>query len=141
MTRIVCFTRRLSFCGAVLALLAVTTEAQAHTIHSAPHFSYSIRIAHAKHASHSASRPTAHPTARPVDLSKATRLVAQSRRIVSHAHKHDPRGYGGHEARAAVLLKRAALELNEASDYQTFNARSAAHQAHAATRRPRTKAS
>lgn len=137
MIRIVCFTRRLSFCGAVFALLAVTTEAQAHTTHSAPHSSHSIRIAHAKRA----SRPTAHPAARPVDLSKATRLVAQSRRIVSHAHKHDPRGYGGHEARAAVLLSRAALELNEASDYQTFNARSTAHQAHAATRRPRTKAS
>ncbi len=104
---------RFGFLSAVLALLAVTTE-----VHARP--ARPVRVA---------------DSARSSDLVKATRLVDQSRRLVSHAHRHDPRGYGGHEARAAALLRRAALELDEASDFKTYNARAAAAPNHADTRR------
>ncbi|QGZ65530.1 hypothetical protein [Paraburkholderia acidisoli] len=93
---------------AFLALLATATEVQAQPASTA------------QHAPHSK---------RPADLAKATRLVDQSRQLVSHAHRRDPHAYGGHEARAAALLRRAALELDEASVYQRYNQRKGAPKA------------
>lgn len=58
----------------------------------------------------------------PADLARARHLIDQSRQLVKKAHRQDPHGYGGHEARAAVLLRRAALELNEAHDFRAYNA-------------------
>lgn len=71
----------------------------------------------------------------PSDLTQATRLVNQSRKLVRDAHRRDPHGFGGHEAKAAALLRRAALELNEAHDFRHYNAERSPHPACRATHR------
>jgi hypothetical protein len=70
----------------------------------------------------------------PGDLVQARRLVGQSRQLVRDAHRRNPHGFGGHEAKAAELLRRAALQINEASDFRLYNAARPSHLAHRATR-------
>ncbi|MFL9899162.1 hypothetical protein PQR75_06050 [Paraburkholderia fungorum] len=64
------------------------------------------------------------------DLAQARRLVGQSRQLVRGAHRRDPHGFGGHEAKAAELLSRAALQLNEARDFRIYNADRPSHLPH-----------
>lgn len=71
----------------------------------------------------------------PSDLTQARQLVDQSRKLVRNAHRRDPHGFGGHEARAAALLRRAALQLNEAHDFRRYNAGRPSHPAYRATHR------
>ncbi|WP_062092747.1 hypothetical protein [Caballeronia udeis] len=71
----------------------------------------------------------------PADLAQARRLVGQSRQLLRDAHRRDPHGFGGHEAKAAELLRRAALQLNEAHTFRIYNADRPSHPAHRATRR------
>jgi hypothetical protein len=69
------------------------------------------------------------------DLAQARQLVGQSRQLVRDAHRRDPHGFGGHEAKAAELLRRAARQINEARDFRIYNADRPSHPAHRATRR------
>jgi hypothetical protein len=71
----------------------------------------------------------------PVYLAQARRLVDQSRQLVSDAHRRDPHGFGGHEAKAAELLRLAARQISEARDFRMYNADRPSHPAHRATRR------
>jgi len=71
----------------------------------------------------------------PADLAKARRLVDQSRQLVKIAHRHDPHGFGGHEAKAADLLRRAALQLNEAHDFRAYNSGKSPRVIHTVSRR------
>jgi hypothetical protein len=71
----------------------------------------------------------------PADLAQARRLVGQSRQIISDAHRRDPRGFGGHEAKAAQLLRLAALQLNEAHDFRMYNPDKSSRPGHRATAR------
>ncbi|WP_179402629.1 hypothetical protein [Burkholderia guangdongensis] len=68
------------------------------------------------------------------DLSQARRLVSQSRQLVKDAHRRDPHGFGGHEAKAAELLRRASLQLSEARDFRIYNAGKPAQPPHRITR-------
>jgi hypothetical protein len=70
----------------------------------------------------------------PADLAQARRLLGQSRQLVRDAHCRDPHGFGGHEVKAAELLRRAALQLNEARDFRIYNVHRPSRPAHRAKR-------
>jgi hypothetical protein len=70
----------------------------------------------------------------PTDLAQARRLLGQSRQLVRDAHCRDPHGFGGHEVKAAELLRRAALQLNEARDFRIYNVHRPSRPAHRAKR-------
>ncbi|CAG9253992.1 exported hypothetical protein [Burkholderia diffusa] len=77
----------------------------------------------------------AHPRLRvAADLIQAKRLVEQSRKLVRDAHRQEPQGFGRHEAKAADLLRRAELQLNEANDFRIYNAKGHSRLAHRASR-------
>ncbi|PLZ01469.1 hypothetical protein CY652_15230 [Burkholderia sp. WAC0059] len=56
------------------------------------------------------------------DLAQAQRLVVQSRQLIRDAHRRNPHEFGGHEAKAAALLRLASVQLDEAHDFRAFNA-------------------
>jgi hypothetical protein len=70
----------------------------------------------------------------PADLAQARQLVGQSRRIVRAAHRRNPHGFGGHEAKAEQLLRLAALQLNEAHDFRIYNPDKTSRPTHRPTR-------
>ncbi|TDV06768.1 hypothetical protein [Paraburkholderia caballeronis] len=73
------------------------------------------------------------------DLAHAQQLVGQSRRLVRDAHRQSPDGFGGHEAKAEKLLRRASVELNAAHDFASYNTVKTPPRPHAVKHRKRRR--